>query len=129
MSRIMIGIDSGTEIAIMVDSVVRPVKKMRRLFDVHEGRGRELEYSVEIIDRRCTEFKRVRTSTKDDHRSGRPTTVVTEEMVKTVEEIILAGYRVYPTHVNEAACVGCANQTSSKHLPLVASGGGVGNQS
>lgn len=42
----------------------------------------------------CAEFKCDRTSVKDDPRSGRPSTSVTQEMIEKVEKIVLNDRRV-----------------------------------
>lgn len=46
------------------------------------------------VARWCAEFKRGRTSTNDDPRTGRPTSAVTQQMIKKVENIVLADRRV-----------------------------------
>lgn len=58
-----------------------------------------LPYST--VARWCAEFKRGRTSTNDDPRSGRPATSVSEEIIKKVEKIVLADRRVTVRFVAE----------------------------
>lgn len=53
------------------------------------------------VARWVKEFKLGRTSTEDEHREGRPSTSLTEENVKKVEEVILADRRVTIRHVAE----------------------------
>lgn len=53
------------------------------------------------VARWAKEFKLGRTSTEDEHREGRPSTSLTEENVKKVEEVVLEDRRVTIRHVAE----------------------------
>ncbi|XP_046976362.1 histone-lysine N-methyltransferase SETMAR-like [Vanessa cardui] len=53
------------------------------------------------VARWAKEFKLGRTSTEDEHREGRPSTSLTEDNVKKVEDIVLADRRVTIRHVAE----------------------------
>lgn len=53
------------------------------------------------VARWCKEFKLGRTSTEDEHREGRPTSSLTEENVKKIEDIVLADRRVTVRHLAE----------------------------
>lgn len=53
------------------------------------------------VARWAKEFKLGRTSTEDEHREGRPSTSLTAENVKKVEDIVLADRRVTIRHVAE----------------------------
>ncbi|CAK1592430.1 unnamed protein product [Parnassius mnemosyne] len=53
------------------------------------------------VARWAKEFKLGRTSTEDKHREGRPSTSLTEDNVKKVEDVVLADRRVTIRHVAE----------------------------
>lgn len=53
------------------------------------------------VARWAKEFKLGRTSTEDEHREGRPSTSLTEDNVKKVEDVVLADRRVTIRHVAE----------------------------
>lgn len=53
------------------------------------------------VARWTKEFKLGRTSTEDEHREGRPSTSLTEDNVKKVEDVVLADRRVTIRHIVE----------------------------
>nr|XP_032516743.1 uncharacterized protein LOC116769685 [Danaus plexippus plexippus] len=72
--------------------------------DIHSDLEETLGESAppySTVARWAKEFKLGRTSTEDEHREGRPSTSLTGENVKKVEDIVLADRRVTVRHVAE----------------------------
>lgn len=77
---------------------MRPKEIASKLSEVH---GQSPSYKT--ICYWVREFKRGRTNTKDEHRSGRPNFVTTPEMIETIRQILLK----YPkSKVREISNVG-----------------------
>uniref|UniRef100_UPI00358E57AE histone-lysine N-methyltransferase SETMAR-like n=1 Tax=Myxine glutinosa TaxID=7769 RepID=UPI00358E57AE len=57
--------------------------------------------SYSMVKNWVAEFKRGRTSTEDEHRSGRPVEVATPEMVDQVHEVVMKDRRATIRHVAE----------------------------
>ena len=65
--------------------------------------------------RHINEFKRGRTSTKDEHRSGRPVEVTTSEMI---DKILLSGRRIKVREIVEAEGISQVTVFSILHEKL-----------
>lgn len=72
------------------------------------------------VARWCAEFKRGRSSTNDDPRPGRPTTVVTEQMIKKIENIVLSDRRVTVRFIAEEVkiSIGSVQNILHDHLGM-----------
>ncbi|XP_067131309.1 histone-lysine N-methyltransferase SETMAR-like [Centruroides vittatus] len=64
------------------------------------------------------EFKRGRTSTKDEHRSGRPVEVTTSEMIDKIHHMILSDQRIKVHEIVEATGISQGTVFSILHKKL-----------
>ncbi|EFN88747.1 Putative uncharacterized protein FLJ37770, partial [Harpegnathos saltator] len=64
------------------------------------------------------EFKRGRTSTKDEHRSGRPVEVTTPEMIDKIHDMVLSDRRIKVREIVEATSISQGTVFSILHEKL-----------
>ena len=64
------------------------------------------------------EFKRSRTSEKDEHRSGRPVEVTTPEMIDKIHDMVLSDRRIKVHEIIEATSISQGTVFSTLHKKL-----------
>ena len=70
------------------------------------------------VDNWVNEFKRGRTSTKDEHCSGRPVEVATSKMIDKIHDIVLSDRRIKVGEVAESTVISQGSVFSILHKKL-----------